>query len=95
MVIVNYIRFRQQIHDTPPIWGFLMARQPFRGSGRHLDVAQCLPLFSTEHSPTMTSAPYTLGGLNFLPRLEGVDFSLNQLTVIKASAFRTPPYQSI
>ncbi|GBM02635.1 hypothetical protein AVEN_258939-1 [Araneus ventricosus] len=30
-------------------------------------------------------------GLNLLPHLEGVDLSLNHLTIIRGSAFRTPP----
>ncbi|GFT71735.1 hypothetical protein NPIL_611521 [Nephila pilipes] len=30
-------------------------------------------------------------GLNILPNLEGVNLSLNHLTVVKATAFRTPP----
>ncbi|GIY83908.1 uncharacterized protein CDAR_224191 [Caerostris darwini] len=85
-------RIRQfEIHDTLLSGDFLWQGNPFEGQE---DTLMWLSAYRCSLYGALTYddlGTVHTRGLNLLPRLEGVDFSLNQLTVIKATAFRTPP----
>ncbi|CAL1298456.1 unnamed protein product [Larinioides sclopetarius] len=85
-------RIRQfEIRDTVLSGDFLWYGTPFDGQANTMlwiSAYRCSLYGSLSYEDAGT---VHTKGLNQMPHMEGVDFSLNHLTIIRGSAFRTPP----